>query len=119
MRAESSGDDDTAINLADRLTDQTVSDDGWFVEIVRTLAPKDAGFVLHVLTGFEERTCYRYAAGDRKPPGYFVRALLRSEQGSTWLAALMDGCEAQWWRDLSRAAANHQKIEEIRALIER
>jgi len=92
-------------NVSDQLADRLVSDDDeqWFSEIVRALLPKDAGFALHVATGFEERTCYRYAAGDRKPPAYFLRALLRTEQGWQWLAAVMDGSEVGWWRDLSAA----------------
>jgi hypothetical protein len=89
---------------AGQLADQMVSDDeGWFVEIVRGLLPKEAGLALHISTGFEERTCYRYAAGERKPPGYFIRALLRTEEGWQWLAAIMDGSDAAWWRDLQRA----------------
>lgn len=86
------------------VTDQTDSDDGndWFVSLIRSLLPKDAGFALHIITGFEERTCYRYANGDRKPPGYLLRQLLRSEHGAQFLAALMDGSDAQWWRDLER-----------------
>ena len=81
-------------------SDQMVSDE-CFVEICRVLLGKDAGFALYniVEQRFEERTCYRYAAGDRKPPAYFLRALLRSEQGATFLAAVMEGSDAQWWQD--------------------
>lgn len=90
--------------VADHVADQTVSEtEQWFEEICRALLPKDAGLALHLTTGFEERTCYRYAAGDRKPPAYFLRALLRSEQGWTWLAAIMDGSDAEWWRDIEAA----------------
>lgn len=106
----------------DRPTVQTVTvsdSERWFADLARQLLPKDAGFALHVCTGFEERTCYRYAAGDRKPPAYFLRALLRSEQGWTWLAAVMDGAEPEWWRTVQAAAASRSKLEEIRALIER
>lgn len=89
-------------------TDQTDSDgNGWFVDVARPLlAGTDAGLSLHLLTGFEERTCYRYAAGDRKPPGWFIVSLLRSEQGATWLAAFMDKSEARWW-------VRHLKAERI------
>lgn len=85
----------------DTAPDQTVSEN-WFADIARVLLAKDAGLTLHLITGFEERTCYRYASGDRKPPAYFLRALLRSEQGAVFFAAIMDGCKAQWWLDLER-----------------
>lgn len=87
----------------EKAADQSDSEDcGWFAELARPLlAGADAGFALHILTGFHERTCYRYAAGDRKPPAYFLRALLHSDQGATWLSAIMDGCEAPWWLDAS------------------
>lgn len=75
----------------------------WFSDICRVLLPKDAGFSLHVATGIEERTCYRYAAGDRKPSAALIRQLLHSEQGWTWLAAFMDGSDATWWRELQTA----------------
>lgn len=90
-----------AIAVSDQATDQT--DSNWFAPVCKALLPKDAGFALHVVTGVEERSCYRYAAGDRKPSGDFIRALLRSEQGATWLAAIMDGSTAEWWRELQTA----------------
>lgn len=98
-----------------QLADQTVSedDDRWFTDIVGALLPKDAGLALHVTTGFEERTCYRYAAGDRRPPAYFLRALLRSDQGWTWLAAVMDGTDAEWWLELQRARRIAEAISKI------
>ena len=88
-----------------QLADQTVSDpeERWFADICDVLLPKDAGLALHTTTDFEERTCYRYAAGDRKPPGYFIRALLRSREGQVWLNAIMDGSDAPWWRELQGA----------------
>lgn len=90
---------------ADQSADQMVSDDEgrWFADICDGLLPKDAGLALAMATGFNERTCYRYAADDRKPPGYFIRALLRSEGGWQWLAALMEGSGADWWTELQRA----------------
>ena len=90
-----------ASEVTDQSSDQTVS--RWFPAIVSQLLPKDAGLALHLTTGFEERSCYRYAAGDRKIPGDFLRALLRSEQGFTWLAAVMDGAEPDWWCELQAA----------------
>ncbi len=78
-------------------------DSEWFPQICQALLPKDAGFALHVTTGLDERSCYRYAAGDRKPSADLVRALLRSDQGHVWLAAIMDGSDAPWWRELQAA----------------
>lgn len=89
----------------DQHADQMVSDadDRWFVDVVQTLLPKDAGLALHLSTGFEERSCYRYASGDRKPPGYFIRSLLRTDDGWQWLSGFMEGSDAQWWLDLQLA----------------
>lgn len=87
------------------VTEQSGSDDenGWFSSMARMLG-KDAGLALSVITGFPERTCYYYASGDRKPPAYFLRAILRSEQGEPFLRAVMDGCDQEWWRDFVAAA---------------
>jgi hypothetical protein len=100
---------------ADQLADQTVSDDeeDWFPRACRQLLPKDAGLALHLTTGFEERTCYRYAAGDRKPPAYFLRALLRSEHGWQWLCAVMEGSEARWLDDIQRGRRIAEAINKI------
>src|SRR5690242_10439680 len=114
-----------AINVADRTgatigpnghqqPDQTDSDDErWFVALVKQLLSKDAGFVLHLQTGFEERTCYRYASGERKPSAYFVRTLLRSEQGWQWLSGIMEGSEPEWWRETKRARAINDAISRV------
>ena len=75
----------------------------WFSDACRGLYNGKAGTALHFETGFDERSCQRYAAGQVKPPAYFLRALLRSEQGQTWLNAIMDGSDAQWWRELQGA----------------
>ena len=76
---------------------------GWFADAARGLLPHKAGTALHFATGFDERLCQKYAAGKVKPSAYFLRALLRSDGGWQWLSALMDGSDAQWWRDLQRA----------------
>jgi hypothetical protein len=83
--------------------DQTDSDAGndWFVSAIRDLGINAA--MLQILTGAEERTCYRYANGDRKPPAYFLLTLLQSEVGPQLLARLMDGCDAPWWAEHQRA----------------
>lgn len=84
-------------------TDQTDSDPSqFFARAARGLLGKDAGFALHLATGFEERTCYRYASGERMPPAFLLRELLRSDAGEAWLNATMDGCTAQWWLDSQR-----------------
>src|SRR5262245_44496571 len=87
----------------DRAARQDGKSVGWFANICKGLFALKAGLQLHYITGFEERSCQRYAAGTTEPPGDFVRAFLRSEQGGTFLAAIMDGSEAAWWRDLQRA----------------
>lgn len=72
----------------------------WFSIPAQQLLGSDLGLNLALATGFQERSCYRYAASERAVPGYVIYRLLRSEQGAQWLSALMDGCDAQWWRDL-------------------
>lgn len=66
----------------------------------KTVLGKDAGLHLHYITGFPERTCYRYASGEREPPMDFLRALFHSPQGEPFLLAFMEGCTAPWWRSL-------------------
>jgi hypothetical protein len=116
MEVRLSADRASATIATVRPSDQMVSEQ-WFPAICRELWPKDAGFALHVITGFEERTCYRYAAGDRKPPAFFLRSLLRSEQGRPWLNAVMDGSTAQWWRDVLTADASRQKLHAVTELL--
>lgn len=88
--------------IATSQTDSELSD--WFGQLARPLlSGTDAGYSLHLATGFLPGTCARYvaksAASRRQPPGYFIVSLLRSEQGATWLAAFMDGYEPRWWRE--------------------
>ena|SRR5690348_6274144 len=78
-------------------------DDRWFPNVAKILLGKDAGYALHLITGFPERTCYYYASGERKPPAFFLCKLLRSDQGAPFFASIMDGSQAQWWRDLQQA----------------
>ena len=85
------------------LCDTVDSDGNWFLAAAKTLYPVKAGTALHYLTGFDERTCYRYAAGDSKPPAYFLRALLRGDHGEQWLNATMASCNSQWWLELGAA----------------
>ena len=102
MRNVSDSSGGGATNRADMQTDMDVRRT-WFSEISQQLVPSNAGLVLHILTGCEERTCYRWAAGQSPVSGWFVRQLLRSEQGGTWLAAIMEGSTAPWWRELAAA----------------
>lgn len=102
-------------------TDNESSD--WFGQLARPLlAGSDAGFALHIITGFLPGTCARYvaksAASRRQPPGYFIRKLLQSEQGETWLNALMDGSNPRWWFEHQRAAADRTKLAAIRTILD-
>lgn len=75
----------------------------WFVAAVRTIIGKDAGLHLHHITGYPERSCYRYASGERHPPSDFLRILFRSDHGLPFFLAFMHGSEARWWKDHQRA----------------
>lgn len=94
-----------------------VPDAGWFVEMVLALHPHKPGTVLHYLTGYNERLCQKYAAGSVKPSAYFLRNLLRSDEGWPHLVQIMDDCKAEWWRELvllrECAAAYEARRQEI------
>lgn len=93
-------------------TDQTGSgENAWFVDLCKQILPKDAGLHLHYITGFPERTCYRYASGERGVSGEFFRALLRSPQGQPFLNAIMHGSDAAWWSDLQRKIRNADRVD--------
>jgi hypothetical protein len=82
------------------------ADHQWFSEAARELHPNKPGTHLYFLTCLgDERSCQRYAAGTVKPPSDFLRALLRSDHGSQWLAAVMAGSDAQWWRSYQEAVS--------------
>ena len=86
---------------------------GWFAEICKRLLPREKpGHALVVDTGFDLRDCQRYAAGDVKPPGWFVCSLLRSRNGWVWLAAFMDGASPDWWVEIQRARRIAEAIRE-------
>lgn len=80
-----------------------IDDEHWFSEMAQDLLPTKPGTALHFITAYDERLCQRYAAGSVKPSAYFLRRLLRSDHGATFLAALMDGSQAKWWTDHLRA----------------
>jgi hypothetical protein len=98
-----------AIEGADRAVARKTDDDksvgNWFSRLCDGLFESKAGTALYYIAGCinDERSCQRYAAGTVGTSGDFIRALLRSEQGETFLNGIMDGCEAQWWRDHQRA----------------
>lgn len=94
--------DKSVSKIADISADTDNFCNDWFPRLANDLLAKDAGFQLHLITGFEERTCYRYACGESKPPAYFLRALLRSSHGKQFLLALMAGCDQQWWSNFQR-----------------
>ena len=79
------------------------SDAGWFAEMARDLHPEKPGTILHLTSGFDERLCQKYAEGSVKPKAYFLRQLLRSKNGWTYLAYIMDGSTAPWWIEIQRA----------------
>jgi hypothetical protein len=98
-------------------TDQSGADPAqtgseFFASVCKTIFGKDAGLALSMATGVPERSCYRYASGDREVPVLMLRALLHSDQGEPFHAALMDGCKAEWWLErqkherMGRAADN-------------
>lgn len=88
------------------------SDADWFSQGVKGVLPRKAGLCLHLATGLgDERLCQKYAAGHVKPPAYFLRALLRGEDGWTWLCICMDGCKAKWWLEVKQAVAIKRAIE--------
>ena len=97
------------------VTAQTGSeaDNAWFSGPARAMLGSDPGLGLHILTGIPERTAYRYASGERAPPAYLIRELLRGPHGEQWLSAIMDGSNVQWWRDMQRAERIAAAIDSI------
>jgi hypothetical protein len=81
----------------------TYAESEWFSNACKHLLPTKAGTALHYTSGFDERSCQRYAAGQVTASMHFLRKLLRSPQGWTWLCATMDGSDAEWWREVRYA----------------
>lgn len=93
------------------------SDENWFSDaVLRLLGTDKPGTALDCITElrFGDRNCQRYAAGDVKPPAYFLRAILRGKHGEPFLHALMDGCESEWWLDHQRRLTNGAKVDQAR-----
>lgn len=82
----------------------------WFGAVARSLLGKEPGVALHYITDFPVSSCEKYAAkteaSRRQPPAYFLRAILRSDQGEPFFLALMDGCAAPWWIEFQK----HQRM---------
>jgi hypothetical protein len=83
-------------------SDETANENEWFARFVRIALDKDAGAHMHHITGFPKSSCYYWAKGERSPPLNFFRKLLHSEYGEPFLLALMENCEADWWREFVR-----------------
>lgn len=90
-------------DIPQNLPDISVGEENWFAKTCRCLFEHKAGTILHYISGVDERSCQRYAAGTVKPPAWFLRKLLRDQGGFTWLCAIMDGCDAVWWHELQTA----------------
>lgn len=103
---------DSAITSA---SDSENSD--WFGSVARALLGKEPGVGLHYITGFPISSCEKYAAkteaSRRQPPGYFIRELIRSNEGEPFFLALMDGCAAPWWLERQRAVEIGRKVLDL------
>ncbi len=94
---------------------KSATDENWFSTAAWDLYGKNPGEPLHIVTGLGDvRACQRYAAGDVKPPAYFLRRLLRSDHGRQWLGATMQGSTADWWIDMQRAERVAAAIDAVR-----
>lgn len=98
-------------NTGDEISAQTGSE--FFASVCKAIFGKDAGLALSMATGVPERSCYRYAAGDRDVPVLVLRAVLHSEQGEPFHTALMEGCTATWWLELQRDRHNANEIKKL------
>lgn len=85
----------------------------WFSEAAQDVYGKDAGLGLHHATGVPERSCYRYASGERALPSEVLRLLVHSDQGEPFFRAFMHGCTAPWWLEFQHHAAVGAKVVEI------
>jgi len=103
-------------SFSDKSAVKSVGDENWFSDACKRLFPKGkAGTALWTETGFRERDCQRYAAGTVKTSGWFLRLLLRGENGWTWLCVVMDAASPRWWVDLQRARRIADAMREIDA----
>ncbi len=97
----------TPVSAAIISTDQSGADSAqtgseFFANVCSTIYGKDAGLALHLATGVPERSCYRYAGGEREVPVLVLRAIIHSDQGEPFFRAFMEGCAASWWIEFQR-----------------
>lgn len=97
----------------------------WFYDAaIAICGGKDAGYQLHLFTGWPLTSCRYFMLRDpgrrRKPPAEFLRILFRSPHGEPFFRAFMHGCEARWFAALvrsdERARAAEARLAAIRAL---
>lgn len=86
----------------------------WFYRAARSLLGTDAGYGLHILTGYPESSCYAYVARDpakrRRPPEHFIRKLCHVDEG--FYLAYMRDCRAPWWLEREQ---DRSDAEDLRA----
>jgi hypothetical protein len=85
----------------------------WFSRICGALFPHKPGLALHLETDCGERNGHRYASGEVAVPSLILRILLRGRGGRTWLGAIMEGSDAEWWRDLQRAERIAAQVDRL------
>lgn len=95
--------------------------DDWFYDAaLAVFGKKEAGWHLHLATGWPRTSCYAFVARDaeqrRKPPVHFLRILFHSEHGRPFFLAFMHGCSAAWWCEFQRA---HDVGRDVIARVER
>jgi hypothetical protein len=84
-----------------------------FSNVCRSIVGKDAGQRLALLTGYPERTCYRYAAG-HVPPADFLAKLFASDVGEDFFNWFMQGNQARWWQYRERHRRMGETIDNVR-----
>lgn len=103
-------------NGSDPLASESAANE-WFYEAARDLLGKDSGYVLHILTGYPESSCYAYVAKNpqhrRRPREHFLRKLFATPQGRAFHAAFMAASGAPWWRDYERAQRITAQIDNL------
>lgn len=70
----------------------------------RGLFPRKTSAHLVELTGYSLRTCEGWLAGETKIPSDAIAALLQSEWGLEFVAAIMGAARPRWWDWLLRIA---------------
>lgn len=100
----------------------------WFYEAACDICGrKDAGYQLHLFTGWPLSSCRKFVAHDpahrRRASPEFLRVLFRSKHGRPFWNAFMHGCDAEWYADLvrseERAQQAEQKLRDIAGIVGR